>query len=57
MYVYVCVCVCMYVCMYAFRLRVRVKAMQQVIENQANRLADKEATAFSHQDESTGQGL
>ena len=34
-----------------------MKAMHQVIESQANRLAEKEAAAFSHQDESTGQGL
>jgi hypothetical protein len=31
--------------------------MQQVIENQSTRLAEVEASAFSHQDESTGQGL
>ena len=38
----------------------RVKAMQQVVEDQSNRLAsftaEKEAAALNRQDQSTGQG-
>ncbi len=42
------------------RLRMRIKAMQQVVDSQASRIAalvaEKEVAALGHQDEYTGQG-
>ena len=45
---------------YSCRLRMRIKAIQQVVDSQASRIAtlaaEKEVAALGHQDEYTGQG-